>query len=185
MIGPAGEQIGILPINEARQRARDYGLDLVEVSPDSKPPVCRVMDFGKYQYELSKKAKLAKKKQHVVQLKEMRFRPKIDEHDYRFKTNHVRDFLEQGSKVRLFVRFAGREMAHTDLGRKILDRIVEELSDISTIGQDPKMEGRRMTMILNPIITKIKLKEQKDIKDQKEKKEQIDTRSQDAENKDQ
>lgn len=156
MIGPEGEQIGILPINEARQRAKDHGLDLVEVSPNSKPPVCRIMDYGKYQYEQSKKAKLAKKKQHVVQLKEMRYRPKIDEHDYRFKTNHVRDFLESGSKVRIFVRFAGREMAHQDQGRKILDRIADELSDICTVGQQPKMEGRRMTMILNPITVKTK-----------------------------
>jgi translation initiation factor IF-3 len=119
------------------------------------------MDFGKFRYEQSKKAKLAKKKQHVVQLKEMRYRPKIDEHDYRFKTNHVRDFLEQGCKVRLFVRFAGREMAHTDQGRKILDRIADELQDISTIGQEPKMEGRRMTMILNPLGTPRKTKSQR------------------------
>jgi len=160
-----------LPINEARQRARDSGLDLVEVSPNSKPPVCRIMDYGKYQYEQSKKAKLAKKRQHVVQLKEMRYRPKIDEHDYRFKTNHVRDFLESGSKVRIFVRFAGREMAHTDQGRKILDRIAEELSDVGTIGQPPKMEGRRMTMILNPIMTKMKSKDKDKNKEKVEAKE--------------
>jgi len=108
------------------------------------------MDYGKFMYEQSKKAKQAKKKQHVVQLKEMRYRPKIEEHDYRFKTNHVREFLEQGNKVRLFVRFAGREMAHTEYGRDILNRIAEELEEISTIGQEPKLEGRRMTMILNP-----------------------------------
>ncbi len=161
MIGPDGEQIGILPINEARQRANDYGLDLVEVSPNSKPPVCRIMDFGKYQYEQSKKAKLAKKKQHVVQMKEMRYRPKIDEHDYRFKTNHVREFLEGGNKVRVFVRFAGREMAYTEQGKIIMDRISKELSDIATVGQEAKMEGRRMTMILNPIATKVKTKDQR------------------------
>jgi len=161
LIGPDGEQIGILPINEARQRANDYGLDLVEVSPNSKPPVCRIMDFGKYQYEQSKKAKLAKKKQHVVQMKEMRYRPKIDEHDYRFKTNHVREFLEGGNKVRVFVRFAGREMAYTEQGKIIMDRISKELSDIATVGQEAKMEGRRMTMILNPIATKVKTKDQR------------------------
>lgn len=107
-------------------------------------------------YEQSKKAKQAKKKQHVVQLKEMRYRPKIEEHDYRFKTNHVREFLEQGNKVRLFVRFAGREMAHTEFGRKILMRIADEMEEISTIGQEPKLEGRRMTMILNPRASTLK-----------------------------
>jgi len=125
-------------------------LDLVEISPNSSPPVCRIMDYGKFMYEQSKKAKQAKKKQHVVQLKEMRYRPKIEEHDYRFKTNHVREFLEQGNKVRLFVRFAGREMAHIEYGRILLNRIAEELKDISAVGQEPQLEGRRMTMILNP-----------------------------------
>ena len=128
----------------------DANLDLVEIAPNSDPPVCRIMDYGKYMYEQSKKAKQAKKKQHVVQMKEMRYRPKIEEHDYRFKTNHVREFLEQGNKVRVFVRFTGREMAHTEYGEKILDRIAEELIDVSTIGQEPKLDGRRMTMILNP-----------------------------------
>ncbi len=109
-------------------------------------------------YEQSKKAKQAKKKQHVVQMKEMRYRPKIEEHDYRFKTNHVREFLEQGNKVRLFVRFAGREMAHTEYGKKILIRIAEELEDISTVGQEPKLDGRRMTMILNPKTSAMKPK---------------------------
>jgi len=145
------------------------------------------MDYGKYQYEQSKKAKLAKKRQHVVQLKEMRYRPKIDEHDYRFKTNHVRDFLESGSKVRIFVRFAGREMAHTDQCRKILDRISEELSDVGTVGQPPKMEGRRMTMILNPIMTKVKSKD-KDKEQPKEADQETDKvkeqRNQNAENED-
>lgn len=109
-------------------------------------------------YEQSKKAKQAKKKQHVVQMKEMRYRPKIEEHDYRFKTNHVREFLEQGNKVRLFVRFAGREMAHTEFGRNILMRIADELEEISTIGQEPKLDGRRMTMILNPKAEVLKAK---------------------------
>jgi translation initiation factor IF-3 len=150
-------------------RATNAGLDLVEIAPNSKPPVCRIMDYGKYMYEQSKKAKLAKKKQHTVQLKEMRYRPKIEEHDYRFKTNHVREFLEQGNKVRVFVRFSGREMAHIDYGRKILDRIAEEMADISTIGQEPKLDGRRMTMILNPKTSALKAKKK---------------RSQDAEDKD-
>ncbi|HHI02421.1 MAG: translation initiation factor IF-3 [Candidatus Zixiibacteriota bacterium] len=158
LIGPGGEQIGILPLNEAKERAFDANLDLVEISPNSNPPVCRIMDYGKFMYEQSKKAKQAKKKQHVVQMKEMRYRPKIEEHDYRFKTNHVREFLEQGNKVRLFVRFAGREMAHTEYGKKILIRIAEELEDISTVGQEPKLDGRRMTMILNPKTSAMKPK---------------------------
>ncbi len=169
LIGPNGEQVGIIPINEAKARARDANLDLVEVSPDSRPPVCRVMDFGKFQYEQSKKAKLAKKRQHVVQLKEMRYRPKIDEHDYQFKTNHVKEFLEQGSKVRIFVRFAGRELAHPDQGKQILDRIATELIDIATIGQEAKLEGKRMTMILNPRPEVVKAKQQQRSKDAKNK----------------
>ena len=125
-------------------------MDLVEVSPNSRPPVCRIMDFGKYKYELSKKDKLAKKKQHVFQLKEMRYRPKIDEHDYQFKTKHVREFLESGSKVKAFVLYRGREMAHTELGRKILDRLIEDMSDIAVVDVQPKLEGRNMNMILSP-----------------------------------
>lgn len=150
LIGPDGEQIGIVPTSEAYNRAQELGLDLVEVSPNSRPPVCRIMDFGKYKYELSKKDKLAKKKQHVFQLKEMRYRPKIDEHDYQFKTKHVREFLESGSKVKAFVLYRGREMAHIELGRKILDRLIEDMSDIAVVDVQPKLEGRNMNMILSP-----------------------------------
>jgi translation initiation factor IF-3 len=150
LIGPDGEQIGIVPTSEALKRAEDYGLDLVEVSPNSRPPVCRIMDYGKYKYEASKKDKLAKKKQHVFQLKEMRYRPKIDEHDYQFKTKHVREFLESGSKVKAFVLYRGREMAHIELGRKILDRLVEDMSDIAVVDSPPKLEGRNMNMVLSP-----------------------------------
>ena len=112
LIGPEGEQIGIVPTLEALNRARDLGLDLVEVAPQSRPPVCRILDFGKYKYELAKRDKIAKKKQHTFQLKEMRYRPKIDDHDFNFKLNHIREFLMEGSKVRAFVMFRGREMAH-------------------------------------------------------------------------
>ena len=150
MIGIKGEQVGIIPVKEALDRARDAHLDLVEVSPNSRPPVCRIMDYGKYKYEQSKKARLAKKKQLTVELKAMRYRPKIDDHDFQFKTRHVREFLLQGSKVKVFVMFTGREMAHTEYGNKLLDRVVEELSDICTVGQEPKMEGRRLNMILTP-----------------------------------
>ncbi len=150
MIGPEGEQIGILPIGEALQRARDLGLDLVEVAPKARPPVCRIMDFGKYKYELAKRDKQAKKKQQASQLKEMRFRPKIDEHDFRFKTNHVREFLEAGNKVRVFVMFRGREIVHLERGQTILDRVAEELSDISQVDVPPKREGNTLSMIVSP-----------------------------------
>jgi len=148
--------VGIIPTKEALERARNVGLDLVEVSPNSKPPVCRIMDYGKFKYEQSKKERLAKKKQHTVQMRAMRYRPKTDDHDYRFKTRHVRAFLMQGSKVKIFVIFSGREMAHQELGHKIIDRVVEDLSDIAEVGQAAKMEGRHLSMILNPDFRRIK-----------------------------
>lgn len=151
LIGPSGEQVGILPIGEALERARENGLDLVEVAPNSRPPVCRIMDFGKYKYELAKKDKLSKKKQHSVQLKEMRYRPKIDEHDFQFKTKHVREFLEEGNKVRVFVMFRGREMTHQEFGRKILERVEQELAEIAQVDVPAKMEGYTMSMILSPV----------------------------------
>ncbi len=150
MIGPDGEQIGVLPVKEAQQMAYERELDLVEVSPMASPPVCRILDYGKYKYELSKKKKIARKKQHTVQLKEMRYRPKIEEHDYLFKTKHVRQFLLDGFKVKIFVEFRGREMAHIEFGRKILDKLQEELSDIAVVEQKPKMEGRRLSIIVMP-----------------------------------
>lgn len=150
LIGPEGEQIGIVPIQDALQRAKDWALDLVEVSPTAKPPVCRVMDYGKYKYELAKREKQAKKKQHAFQLKEMRYRPKIDEHDYQFKTKHVQSFLEAGSKVRVMVFFRGREMSRQEFGRKILERLKVDLEPIAVVDAPPKMEGRNMTMVLSP-----------------------------------
>ena len=172
LIGPDGEQVGILPTNEALERAEQAGLDLVEVSPNSRPPVCRIMDYGKYKYELSKKDKQAKKRQHSFQLKEMRFRPKIDEHDFEFKTKHVRGFLESGSQVKVFVMFRGREMAYTEQGRKVLDRVAEELSDVGMVENPPKMEGRHMNMVMAP-----RPEVMKDIKkkaEQAEKQEKVD-----------
>ena len=150
LIDHEGEQVGIVPTQEALDRAREVGLDLVEIAPTSKPPVCRIMDYGKFKYEQSKKEKLAKKKQHTSQLKEMRYRPKIDEHDYSFKTRHVRGFLESGCKVKAFVFFRGREMAHQELGRRVLDRLIKEMSDIANVDIKPIMEGRKMNMILAP-----------------------------------
>lgn len=150
LIGPEGEQIGIVPVKEALDRARELGLDLVEVSPTSRPPVCRILDYGRFKYELSKKDKAAKKKQHSFQMKEMRYRPKIDDHDFEFKTRHVREFLESGSKVRTFVIFRGREMAYVELGRKILDRLAQDLASIAIIEAPPKLDGKNMSMVLIP-----------------------------------
>lgn len=129
--------------------ARQNELDLVEISPSAKPPVCKIMDFGKYQYEQTKKAKQAKKKQHTITVKEMRFRPKTEEHDYNFKMKHVREFLGQGNKVKVFVQFKGRELAHKELGAALLDRIKEDLADIAEPEAQSIWEGRRMSLIFN------------------------------------
>ncbi len=150
LIGPNGEQVGILPTREALDRARELGLDLVEVSPNSRPPVCRIMDFGKYKYELSKKDKIAKKKQHTFQMKEMRFRPKIDDHDFTFKTKHIREFLESGSKVKAMVLFRGREMAHIEFGRDLMERVIKELADVAMIDMPAKLEGNSLSAVLAP-----------------------------------
>ncbi len=139
-----------MPIDRAIQIAESYDLDLVEVAPDAKPPVCKVIDFGKYMYEKKKKEKEAKKKQHTVQVKELRFRPNTDDHDLEFKTRHAREFLEGGDKVKATVQFRGRDMLYTDRGKDLLMDLAEELSDISEIESKPNMEGRRMIMMLSP-----------------------------------
>ncbi|MFH1687165.1 MAG: translation initiation factor IF-3 [bacterium] len=150
LIGPEGEQLGIVPVKEALEKAQIHDLDLVEVSPTSRPPVCRILDFGKFKYEQARKEKQAKKRQHSFQLKEMRYRPKIDEHDYQFKLRHVREFLTSGSKVRTFVMFRGRELAYTDQGKELLERVAQDMSDIANVDMPPKREGRHMSMILGP-----------------------------------
>ena len=127
--------------------AEERGLDLVEVAATAKPPVCRIMDYGKFLYETAKKAKIAKKKQHTISLKEMRFRPKTEEHDYQFKLKHIRDFLEHGSKVKVFVIFRGREMVHKDQGFKIIERVKDDLADIAEPEGQSKMEGRHLSQI--------------------------------------
>lgn len=156
LVGAAGEQIGIVPINEALERARAAELDLVEVSSTSKPPVCRIMDYGRYKYETAKKQKNARKKQHSMELKEMRFRPKVDTHDYEFKTKHIRSFLEEGNKVKVFVMFRGREMAHTEFGRELLNRVAEDMKEIATVEVGARQEGRRMNMVLSPLPALVK-----------------------------
>ena len=150
LIGASGEQVGIIPIREALERAREANLDLVEVSPTSRPPVCRIMDFGKYKYELAKKAKLARKKQHVVQMKEMRYRPKIDEHDFQFKRRNAERFLLEGNKVKATVIFRGRERAHAEIGQQLLIRLAEELSETAVVESPPKSEGNVMIQVLGP-----------------------------------
>lgn len=148
VIAEDGEQLGILQTSKALQRAIDVELDLVEVAPNAKPPVCRIMDFGKYQYEKSKKEKEGKKKQHQVTVKEIRMRPKTDTHDLDTKLKQARKFLEQRNKVKFTVIFRGRELAYKDMGRDLLQRVVETLEEISEIETPIKMEGRRMTMML-------------------------------------
>lgn len=148
MIGSDGAQVGILGIQKANELAEEQGLDLVEVSPNSDPPVCKIMDFGKYKYELSKKEKLVRKKQHVIQVKEIRLRPSIEDHDFDFKLKNARKFLEQGNKVKFNVMFRGREMAHQEFGKQLLNRIMEELDDIAKAENKPKLEGRNMVLFL-------------------------------------
>lgn len=148
VIGPDGEQLGILSKNEALTKADELQLDLVEVAPNADPPVCKIMDYGKFRYQQQKRAHEAKKKQTVIQVKEIKIRPKIDEHDYRFKLNHVKRFLEGGDKAKVSVVFRGREIVHRELGRKLLDRFIEDTKEIGEVESMPKMEGRNMTMIL-------------------------------------
>jgi translation initiation factor IF-3 len=145
-----GEQLGILPIAQALDLARQRDMDLVEVAGEAVPPVCRIMDFGKYKYLHARRQKDARKKQTVIQVKEVKLGPKTDVHDFDFKAKHVRRFLEEGNKAKVTVRFKGREMAHTDLGWKMLNRMTEIMHDIAVIENHPRMEGRMLSMILSP-----------------------------------
>ena len=146
-----GEQIGILPIERALEIAEEKGLDLVEVAPTARPPVCRIMDYGKFRYEEQRKAREARKKQHHVQLKEVKMRPGIEDHDFDFKLRHARRFLDEGNKVKVTMMFRGRQMAHPELGREVLDRLSQELSEHGKVESHPSMEGRSMTMVLAPL----------------------------------
>ncbi len=141
-------QLGIMSVQEGLKKAQEAGLDLVEVAPSAEPPVCRIIDYSKYKYEQEKKAKETKKKQHVTHGKELRFGPKIGEHDYQVKLQALEKFLRKGDRVKISMKFRGREMAHTDLGRKILDRLASDVSGIGEIEQPPAMDQRRMVMIL-------------------------------------
>jgi translation initiation factor IF-3 len=150
LITETGDNIGVVPIIEARQRAVDTGLDLVEISPDANPPVVKILDFGKYKYELQKKANEAKKNQKIVELKEIKVRPGIDDHDYDVKIRAIKRFFEEGDKVKVTLRFRGREMAHTSLGMDVLKRIKAEVEPIAKVESEPRFEGRQMVMILAP-----------------------------------
>ena len=150
MIGPNGEQLGIFITSEALKRAEEAGLDLVEISPTARPPVCKIMDYGKYKYEQAKKRHEAKKHQIVVRTKEIKMRPATDEHDLQTKLRHIKRFLEEGDKVKVTLRFRGREMAHMNLGRERLNRIVAEIGEMGEVEQMPKLEGRLMSMIVGP-----------------------------------
>jgi translation initiation factor IF-3 len=150
VIGAQGEQLGILTIEQALVKAGEAGLDLVEISPTAKPPVCKIMDYGKFKYDEKKRQAQAKKKQVVVQLKEVKLRPRTDEHDYDFKMRNVRRFLEEGNKSKLTIMFRGREIVHKEIGQKILMKVIEELKDVGVVEQTPRMEGRQMFMVLAP-----------------------------------
>jgi translation initiation factor IF-3 len=150
VISPEGEQLGILPIEEALALAQERDLDLVEVAPNERPPVCRIMDYGKFKYQQSKRSQEAKKRQKVIQIKEIKMRPKTEEHDYLFKMRHAHRFLEEGNKVKVTLLFRGREMDHIDLGQRMLDRIITDCKDVSTVEQHPRMEGQTLSLILAP-----------------------------------
>ena len=141
----------MIDTSEAIEMARNQGLDLVEISPDASPPVCKIMDYGKYKYQQSKKEKDTKKKQHVIHVKEIRLRPKIEAHDFNFKVSHARKFIEKGNKVKATVLFRGREMAHKEFAKTLLERMANELEDIAKIEREPVMEGRMMIMFLTKI----------------------------------
>ena len=148
LIGVDGSQLGLFAIRDAQRVADDQGLDLVEIAPNAEPPVCKVMDYGKFKYQQAMKAKAARKNQSKVEVKEMKFRPKIDVGDYETKKGHVLRFLKKGARVKITIMFRGREMAHTNSSKYILDEFAESLSDIATVDKAPKVEGRSMTMFL-------------------------------------
>ena len=148
VIDDNGDQLGVMNTPDAIKKAEEVGLDLVEIAPTATPPVCRIMDNSKYKYEQEKKEKEARKKQKVIHLKEIRMGPKIGEHDYQFKVKHLTDFLKKGDKVKVTMIFRGREMAHIDLGRKILDRLSSDISGLGEIEEMPKLEGRFLNMII-------------------------------------
>jgi translation initiation factor IF-3 len=150
VIGEEGEQLGVMDVRDAVRAAREKGLDLVEVAPNADPPVCRIIDFGKYQYEAKKKANEAKKKQVTITVKEVKFRPGTDDHDYEYRMKHAREWLTEGDKVKATIWFRGREMTHRELGARILERLEKDLADVGEVEARPRMEGNQMFIILGP-----------------------------------
>lgn len=150
LIDDNGENIGVLTRADALARAEDAGLDLVEVAPDGRPPVCKLLDYGKFKYQAQKRANEARKKQKIIEIKEIKMRPNIDQHDYDVKMRAMHRFLTEGDKVKVTLRFRGREMAHQNLGLKVLERVRDDLAELSKVEQFPKMEGRQMTMVIAP-----------------------------------
>ena len=150
LVGADGEMIGVVTLREGLVMAEEAGLDLVEVSPNAEPPVCKILDFGKFKYEAQKKKNEAKKKQKVIEVKEIKLRPNIDDNDYGVKMRNMRKFLEEGDKVKVTLRFRGRELAHQDLGMKVLEKVRDDLEDLGKVEQIPKMEGRQMVMVISP-----------------------------------
>ncbi|MTI17237.1 translation initiation factor IF-3 [Rhodobacteraceae bacterium RKSG542] len=151
LINTEGENLGTIAIEEALAMAQEQGLDLVEIAPNSKPPVCKILDYGRYKYQAQKKAAEARKKQKVVEIKEIKMRPNIDTHDYEVKMKSMRRFFDEGDKVKVTLRFRGREMAHQDLGMKLLLRVKEETAEFAKVESHPKLEGRQMMMVLAPL----------------------------------
>jgi|TARA_B100000959_G_scaffold73878_1_gene78547 translation initiation factor IF-3 len=150
LVDDAGEMIGVLSLGDAQARADAVGLDLVEVSPNAAPPVCKILDYGKYKYDAQKRAAEARKKQKTIDIKEIKMRPGIDNHDYDVKMRRIVEFLGEGDKVKVTLRFRGREMAYQNLGMQVLDRVRDELDELGKVEQFPKMEGRQMTMVIAP-----------------------------------
>ena len=151
LVGEDGEMVGVVPIREALARAEAAGLDLVEVSPTARPPVCKILDFGKFKYEAQKRAAVARKNQRIIEVKEIKLRPGIDENDYGIKMRKVREFLSEGDKVKVTMRFRGREMAHQHLGMDVLTKVRDEVLDLGKVEQMPKLEGRQMVMVMAPL----------------------------------
>lgn len=151
MIAPDGEQVGILSIEDALARAAEYDLDLVEVSPNATPPVCKIMDYGKHVFEKKKTQQAGKSKQKQTQLKEVKFRPGTDTGDYNIKLRKLKEFLEEGDKIKITLRFRGREMAHQELGMELMDRVRDDLDELAGVEQHPEMQGRLMTMVMSPL----------------------------------
>ena len=150
LIDDAGEMLGVVSLREALARADDLGLDLVEVSPTAQPPVCKILDYGKFKYEAQKKANAARKKQRVIEVKEIKMRPSIDDNDYNIKMRKIFSFLEEGDKVKVTMRFRGRELAHQDIAMRVLTRVRDQVGELAKIEQFPRMEGRQMVMVMAP-----------------------------------